>query len=60
MIPLEDLHTVPPETPLKNALEIMGKEDLNQLPVVTDGHLAGILSRAHIVDYLRTRTDLKV
>jgi Zn-dependent protease/CBS domain-containing protein len=60
MRPLEDLHTVPPETPLKNALEIMGKEDLNQLPVMTDGHLAGILSRAHIVDYLRTRADLKI
>jgi Zn-dependent protease/predicted transcriptional regulator len=60
MRPLEDLHTVPPETPLKNALEIMGKEDLNQLPVVKNGHLAGILSRANIVDYLRTRADLKV
>jgi Zn-dependent protease/predicted transcriptional regulator len=60
MRPLEDLHTVPPETPLKNALDIMGKEDLNQLPVMTDGHLAGILSRAHIVDYLRTRADLKI
>jgi Zn-dependent protease/CBS domain-containing protein len=60
MRPLEDLHTVPPDTPLKNALEIMGKEDLNQLPVVTNGRLAGVLSRAHIVDYLRTRADLKV
>ena len=54
------LHTVPPDTPLKNALEIMGKEDLNQLPVVTNGRLAGILSRAQILDYLRTRADLKV
>jgi Zn-dependent protease/CBS domain-containing protein len=60
MRPLEDLHTVPPETPLKNALEIMGKEDLNQLPVVTNGNLAGILSRAQILDYLRTRADLKI
>jgi CBS domain-containing protein len=60
MRPLADLHTVPPETPLKNALEIMGKEDLNQLPVVTNGRLAGILSRAHILDYLRTRAELKI
>jgi Zn-dependent protease/CBS domain-containing protein len=60
MRPLEDLHTVPPETPLKNALEIMGREDLNQLPVMTDGRLTGILSRAQILDYLRTRTELKV
>jgi len=60
MRPLEDLHTVPPETPLKNALEIMGREDLNQLPVVTNGRLAGVLSRAQILDYLRTRAELKV
>jgi Zn-dependent protease/CBS domain-containing protein len=60
MRPLADLHTVPPETPLQNALEIMGKEDLNQLPVMTNGRLAGILSRAQILDYLRTRAELKV
>src|SRR6202021_2294220 len=58
MRPLDELHTVPPGTSLKKALEIMGKEDLNQLPVMTNGHLDGILSRAHIVDYLRTRADL--
>jgi len=60
MRPLEDLHTVPPETPLRSALEIMGKEDLNQLPVMTEGRLEGILRRAQILDYLRTRADLKV
>ncbi len=60
MIPLENLHTVPPDTPLKNALEIMGREDLNQLPVVVNGHLEGVLSRAQILDYLHTRTQLKV
>ncbi len=60
MRPLEDLHTVPPETPLKNVLEIMGRENLNQLPVMTNGHLDGILSRANLLEYLRTRADLKV
>jgi Zn-dependent protease/CBS domain-containing protein len=60
MIPLENLHTVPPETPLKSALEIMGREDLNQLPVVADGRLEGVLSRAQILDYLHTRAELKV
>jgi CBS domain-containing protein len=59
MVPLENLHTVPPETPLKNALEIMGKEDLNQLPVVSNGRLAGILSRSQILDYLHTRAELR-
>jgi len=60
MRPLEDLHTVPPETPLQNVLEIMGREGLNQVPVMTNGHLDGILSRAHLLDYLRTQAELKV
>jgi Zn-dependent protease/predicted transcriptional regulator len=59
MRPLEDLHTVPPETPLKDVLEIMGREDLNQLPVMTNGRLDGILSRSHLLDYLRTRAELE-
>lgn len=59
MIPLENLHMVPPETPLKTVLEIMGREDLNQVPVVENGQLEGILSRAHVLDYLRTRADLQ-
>ena len=59
MRPLEDLHTVPPETPLKTVLEIMGREDLNQVPVMANGHLAGVLSRSHVLEYLRTRADLK-
>ena len=60
MRPLADLHTVPPETPLKKVLEIMGREDLNQVPVMANGHLAGVLSRSHVLEYLRTRADLKV
>jgi Zn-dependent protease/predicted transcriptional regulator len=60
MVPLENLHTVPPDTPLKNVLEIMGREDLNQVPVMKDGRLAGVLSRSHVLDYLRTRADFKV
>ncbi len=59
MRPLDELHTVPPDTPLKNVLEIMGREDLNQLPVMSNGRLAGVLSRAHVLDYLRTKADLK-
>jgi predicted transcriptional regulator len=39
MRPVKDLHKVQPETPLKSALEIMSRENLNQLPVVADGAL---------------------
>jgi len=59
MRPLGQMRTVTPETPLTGALEIMSREDLNQLPVVVQGRLAGVLSRAHVVNLLQTRVDLK-
>jgi CBS domain-containing protein len=59
MRPLEDLHTVTPGTPLQEALEIMGREDLNQLPVVQNGRLEGILSRAQVVTFLQTRAGFQ-
>lgn len=59
MRPLKDLHTVAPRTPVGKALEVMGREDLNQLPVVRDGHLEGIISRSHILRLLQTRAELR-
>lgn len=58
MRPLEDLHAVAPDAPLTSALESMGRYDLNQLPVVSKGHLEGVLSRAQILSYLQTHAEL--
>jgi Zn-dependent protease/CBS domain-containing protein len=59
MRPVEDLRTVAPETPVTAALEMMSRSDLNQLPVVENGRLAGVLSRAHLLSFLQTRTELQ-
>jgi Zn-dependent protease len=59
MRPLEDLHSVTPDTPLQSALETMGRYDLNQLPVVSNNHLDGVLSRAHVLGYLQTHAELQ-
>ena len=58
MRPLHDLQTVGPETPLMAAVELMGGHDLNQLPVVSHGDLAGIISRSELLKYLRTHAEL--
>jgi Zn-dependent protease/predicted transcriptional regulator len=58
MKPLDRIHSVRPDTPVMNAMEIMAREDVNQLPVVSDGHLAGILSRAHVLELLRAKSEL--
>ena len=56
---LDKLHTVAPETPLLDALQVMGSNDLNQLPVVSGGHIEGLISRDRILSYLHTRMELQ-
>jgi Zn-dependent protease/predicted transcriptional regulator len=58
MRPLDRLHTVGPDTSVTEALETMGREDVNQLPVIKDGRIAGIISRSHILRTLQTRAEL--
>jgi CBS domain-containing protein len=60
MKPIEETHTVKPETPVSEALEIIGREDVNQLPVISDGRLEGIISRERILSYLLTRRELNL
>jgi Zn-dependent protease/predicted transcriptional regulator len=59
MRPLQGLHAVPPDTPLENALQVMAKENVNQLPVMSNSHLDGVLSRAEVLNYLQTRAELE-
>ncbi len=59
MRPIGDIRSVAPDTPLAGALELMSREDLNQLPVVSNGHLEGVLSRAQVISYLQTSAELR-
>jgi len=59
MRPLDKIRSVRPETPVTEALELMGKEDLNQLPVVSEGGLQGMLTRSDILQALRSRMELR-
>lgn len=60
MRPLDQLKTVTPQTSVSDALEIMAREDLSQLPVVVNGDLAGLISRAHVLQLIQTRAELHV
>jgi Zn-dependent protease/predicted transcriptional regulator len=59
MRPIGDVRSVAPDASLKSALELMSRDDLNQLPVVSNGHLEGVLSRAQIISYLQTHAELR-
>lgn len=60
MRPLEQLRTIAPDAPVVAALEAMARDNLNQLPVVSDGQLKGTISRAHILQLLQTRAELNL
>ncbi len=56
----EDLQTVGPDEELTNALTILAEHDINQLPVVEDGRLVGLLSRSNVMRLLQVRQELGV
>jgi Zn-dependent protease/CBS domain-containing protein len=58
MRPIAQLRVVSPDTSAVQALEMMSREDINQLPVVSNGELQGILSRSSLLAFLRDRTEL--
>ena len=58
MVPIDQVHTVTPATSVMEALETMGRDDVNQLPVVNAGHLEGIVTRANVLQFLQTRAEL--
>jgi Zn-dependent protease/CBS domain-containing protein len=59
MRPLKSIRTVTPDSSLTSALEVMARDNFNQLPVISNGHLEGVLSRAEILSYLQTRAELQ-
>lgn len=60
MRPLREVRTISPDAPVTEALETMARANVNQLPVVSDGHLEGIFSRGHLLKLMQTRSELKV
>lgn len=58
MRPLDATRTVNPNTPVTEALEVMARQDLNQLLVMNEKGLAGLISRSHILQLIQTRAEL--
>src|SRR5215831_2331511 len=58
-IPIDRIRTVAPDTNVTQALEMMVRDDVNQLPVISNGKLAGVISRGNVLQFLQTRAELK-
>jgi Zn-dependent protease len=59
MIPMTQVKRIQPETELWDAVEEMDRDGVNQLPVMTDGQVEGMLSREDVLSYLRTLEEIK-
>jgi len=60
MRPLQELHIVTPDTPVLDALKLVARNDVNQLPVVENGTLQGMVSRSQLVQLLQVRSELRL
>jgi Zn-dependent protease/CBS domain-containing protein len=57
----DKLRVVSPNDGLERALQFLQQGDFDQLPVVDpNGHLVGILTRAHLIRWLQIRDELNV
>jgi Zn-dependent protease/predicted transcriptional regulator len=59
MVPRDKIRSVAPEEPVLRVLERMQAEDLNQMPVMSDGHLVGLISRDSILRVIQTRLSVE-
>ena len=55
MVPLDRVHSAEPGEPVLQVLERMQKEDINQMPVLSGGHIIGMIGRDTILRVLQTR-----
>jgi CBS domain-containing protein len=58
MLPLEKLKRISPDAELWSALQQMDRDGVNQLPVMTDSQVIGMLSREDVITFLRTLQEL--
>jgi CBS domain-containing protein len=58
MIPVEQMKRIWPAAELVDALGEMDRDGVNQLPVMVDNQIQGILGRDDVISLLRTLSEL--
>lgn len=58
MLPVDRIEWAAPEEPVLAVLERMQKEDISQMPVISDGHIVGVVARDTILRVLQTRLQM--
>ena len=60
MTPVDKLSVAYPEQDALSILEQMEEKDINQMPVVSDDRVIGLITRDSLMRFLRVRSELKV
>jgi Zn-dependent protease/CBS domain-containing protein len=58
MLPVDKIHSAAPEEPAMSILQRMQTQDINQMPVIADNHIVGMISRDSILRLLQTRLQV--
>jgi len=58
MVPMDRLKRISPDAELWTAFEEMARDGVNQLPVMRDGTVLGMLGREDVISFLRTLQEV--
>jgi len=58
MTPIDKIQSAAPDEHVLGLLERMQRENVTQMPVISDGHIIGVIARETIIHMLQTRLQL--
>jgi Zn-dependent protease/CBS domain-containing protein len=59
MTPLSQVKSVSPNEDLANIMQILSENDINQVPVVWENKVVGIVGRDNLINFINTRNELQ-
>ena len=59
MTPLNSIKSVEPNEDLNVVLQMMAQDDINQIPVIYQGKIVGVVGRDNIINFINTRAELQ-
>jgi Zn-dependent protease/CBS domain-containing protein len=59
MVPLGQIKAVSPDEDLGNVLQLLTENDINQVPVISEGKVVGMVARDNLINFINTRNELK-
>jgi Zn-dependent protease/CBS domain-containing protein len=60
MTPLNKLKSVQPSDDLSDVLQLLTSEDINQLPVIENDTIVGMIARDNLLSFIKTRSELGI